>query len=140
MSGILHLYFTILIDPNYMVPSKTKDENVFDALKTNKSTNENLDGMKKAWRWLADVLNMSPRPNITAEMLAIFLKCCGYRLQLTYGKQFHKIIQICSQDFFELIKLIPNDKQSAASVGRLKNVFDQYNSNNRKFQEWKRVN
>jgi hypothetical protein len=118
MSGVCHLYFTYLISVDRAIENK-------------------FHGMKKAWTWLSDVLNMTPRANITAEMLAIYFKCCGYRMQLTYGKQFRKLIKICHEDYLKLIESIPADKQSGASVGRLKSVFEQYFKQNSNFVEWK---
>ena len=119
MNGVMYLYFTLLIN---------MDEK-----------NSAEDGLKKAWTWLANVLNMTPRPEITAEMLTIFFKCCGYSLQKAYGNQFIKMVRISSGDFFQLIKSIPIEKQSGASVGRLQTIFDQFNKTGR-FAEWKKDN
>ena len=117
MSGVLHLYFTLLMSL------------------TNR--NSSTDGAKRAWNWLADTLNMTPRPEITAEMLTVFFKCCGYQMQRIYGGQFVKLVKICIDDFMQLIKSIPNEKQSAASVGRLQSIFDQF-LKSRQFPEWKK--
>jgi len=124
MNGVLHLYFTLLVNTS----------NFKNASQISTSTNHFSNGYKKAWQWLSDVLNLTPRPDMTAEMLAIFFKCCGYQLQIIYGKQFLKLISVCSDDFFQLIKSIP--KQSGASIGRLQTVFDDY-KRHRQFAEWK---
>jgi hypothetical protein len=116
MSGVLHLYFTLLM--NY------------------ESLGACFDGPRRAWHWIVDVLNLTPRPNITAEMLAIFFKCCGYRMQRVYGRQFGKLINVCSNEFMQLIKSIPEEKQSNASVGRLETILEHYYKN-RTFPEWK---
>lgn len=108
MSGVAHLYFTLLIIANNLT---------------------NLNGyfcLKRAWQWLVDVLNMSPRPNTTAEMLAIYFKCCGYQMQVTYGRQFYKLVDICMNDYFKMIQSIPSDKQSGAAVGRLQTIFGDF--------------
>ncbi len=115
MSGVLYLYFTLLVE--------------------NKSTESSLN-LKKCWQWISDVLNLTPRPNITAEILTVFFKCCGYKLQATYGKQFVKLINVCANEFFELIRLLPSEKQSGASIGRLQSMIDQFKRSNR-FPEWK---
>ena len=120
MSGVLHLYFTLLISME-------------------KSHVQSKLGLKAAWQWFSDVLNLSPRPNITAEMITIFLKCCGYHMQLVYGKQFIKMVHVFEREFFELIKSLPKEKQSGASIGRLQTVLDQFKKNNR-FPEWANVN
>ena len=80
MTGVLHLYFTILIHPDYK------------------------DGLRDAWAWLSDVLNMKPRPNITAHMLAIFFKCCGFQLQKIYQLQFKKIVNLFINQYLPHLK------------------------------------
>ncbi len=95
-----------------------------------------FDGPRRAWSWIVDTLNMTPRANITAEMLAIFFKCCGYQLQRVYGRQFGKIVNLCSNEYMQLVKSIPAEKQSNASVGRLETILEQYYKN-RTFPEWK---
>jgi nucleoporin GLE1 len=120
MSGVLNLYFTFLMQCNY-----------------EKNNINNFDGLKIAWKWLTDLLNMTPRPNITAEALCIFLKCCGYQMHKAYNKQFIKLIKICSSDYLKLIELIPPELQSGACVGRLKSVFESFRTNNY-FIEWKK--
>ena len=117
MTGVLYLYFTLLMTLN--------------------TKNSGIDGMKKAWNWLADVLNMTPRPEITGEMLTVFFKCCGYHLKKVYGQQFLKMVKICSDDFMSMIKSIPLEKQSNASSGRLQTVLDQF-AKTRQFIEWKK--
>ena len=128
MNGVLHLYFTLLMNTTSMRAGVLPQGPI--------STNHFTNGYKKAWQWLSDVLNMTPRPDITAEMLAIFFKCCGFQMQRAYGKQFLKLTHTCSTDFLQLIKTIPSNKQSGASIGRLEAVFDEY-KRNRQFSEWK---
>ncbi len=122
MSGVLHLYFTLLMLCNY----EKKISNI-----------KNFDGLKMAWKWISDILNMTPRPNITAEALCIFFKCCGFQLHKAYNKQFLKLVNICSTDYLKLIELIPSELQTRASLGRLKNTFESFRKNNY-FIEWKK--
>ncbi len=119
MSGVLHLYFTLLM---------TVDNSVGATI-----------GLGTAWQWLAGVLNLAPRPNLTAEMLTIFFKCCGYKMQAYYGKQFSKLANVCVREFLELINSIPKEKQSGASIGRLDSVMEQFRKFNR-FAEWRNTN
>ncbi|CAF0786394.1 unnamed protein product [Brachionus calyciflorus] len=92
--------------------------------------------IKKAWQFLADVLNMTPRPEITAEMLTVFFKCTGYQLQNVYGKQFSKLVITFQTDYLKLIKSIKSDKQSEAAVW---SILDEFLKNG-KFSEWKKPN
>jgi hypothetical protein len=117
MSGVLHLYFTLLMSYESLPPGC-------------------MEGPKRAWRWLVDVLNMTPRANITAEMLAIFFKCCGLRMQRVYGKQFGKLVNLCAGEYMQLIKSIPEERQSNAAVGRLETILEEYYKK-RTFPEWK---
>lgn len=114
MNGVFYLYFTLLI-----------------------SGNTTYFSVKRAWQWLADVLNMAPRPNITAEMLTIFFKCCGYILQKIYKKQFIKMVNIFKTEYLKLIQSISPEKQSNAAVGRLTNILDQFQQNGY-FYQWKK--
>lgn len=45
-----------------------------------------------AWRWIADVLNLPPRPNITAVLLRVFLDEAGLVMLRAYGTQFLKLV------------------------------------------------
>ena len=125
MNGIMHFYFTLLINQpsNPSAPS----ESIFF----------NNNGLKRAWRWLSDVLNMTPRPDMTAEMLMVFFKCCGFALQRAYGQQFLKLFHTCFTDYLQLIKAIPSELQGGAYVGRLDSFYERHRRTNR-FIEWKR--
>ena len=125
MNGIMHLYFTLLITetPNQAAPS---DSLVF-----------NGNGLKRAWQWLSDVLNMTPRPNMTAEMLMIYFKCCGRAMKRAYGQQFLKLVHACFAEYLQLIKAIPSEQQTGAYVGRLEAFNEKFRRTNQ-FPEWKR--
>jgi len=125
MSGVLHLYFTLLVQLN-----ATNIEL--------KSGSESESGGKLAWQWISDMLNMTPRPNTTPEALTIFFKCCGHMLHVLYGNQFLKLVATVSTDYMSLIESMPGELQSAASVGRLKALLDEFKKNGNRFAEWKR--
>ena len=82
---------------------------------------------------------MTPRPNTTAEMLAIYFKCTGYQQQKVYGKQFVKLVEITQNDYLNLIRSISSDKQTEAAVGRLQSILNEYKKYGR-FNEWKKPN
>ncbi len=83
MSGVLHFYFTLLI-------SITKNKNMESKL-----------GFKRAWQWISDVLNLTPRPNVTAEILTIFFKCCGHQLQYLKCFKFNLFLEIYLFSYFK---------------------------------------
>ena len=113
MSGIMNLYFTILIHPDYK------------------------NGMKEAWCWLSDVLNMKPRVNITADMLTMFFKCCGYQLHKIYNNQFKKLISLCMKQVIPFLNSNKSENVDMARLGRLSLTLDEYFKNGH-FNEWKK--
>lgn len=46
-----------------------------------------------AWLWIADVLNLPSRPNITSMLIRVFLDEAGDSMLKEYGKQFIKVIE-----------------------------------------------
>ncbi|GIY16378.1 nucleoporin GLE1 [Caerostris extrusa] len=63
-------------------------------------------GLVCGWKWLARIINLEPRPDITATVLFDFLDVAGHSLQKVYGKQFKKIIHILCKEFFPKIKQV----------------------------------
>jgi hypothetical protein len=113
MSGIMNLYFTILINPDYK------------------------NGMKEAWCWISDTLNLEPKMNITAEMLTIFFKCCGYQLQKVYSNQFKKLITLCRKHTVQTLQFNKSSDVDHARLGRLNLILGDYIKNGY-FPEWKK--
>ncbi|CAL1268841.1 unnamed protein product [Larinioides sclopetarius] len=89
MSGYVRLYAAIIVAP---LPADVKDAHPH--------------GLAWGWRWLSRILNLEPRPDITATVLYDFLDVTGHSLQKVYGKQFKKIIHILCKDFFPKIKQV----------------------------------
>ncbi len=114
MNGILMLYFTLLLLPEYQVNG----------------------GIDLAWTWLSDVLNMKPRANITTIMLTVFFKCCGYVFQRMYMKQFIKIVDFCINIYLPMVYKL-GDSQNKANTGRLELILNEYKRNG-SFTEWKK--
>ncbi|CAF3532030.1 unnamed protein product [Adineta steineri] len=50
------------------------------------------DGSTFVWTWCSDVLNLPPRPDLTALLLRVFLQEAGDMMIKTYPPQFQKII------------------------------------------------
>ncbi|GBO26096.1 Nucleoporin GLE1, partial [Araneus ventricosus] len=89
MSGYVRLYAAIIVAP---LPANVKDAHPH--------------GLAWGWKWLSRILNLEPRPDITATVLYDFLDVTGHSLQTVYGKQFKKIIHILCKDFFPKIKQV----------------------------------
>ena len=63
-------------------------------------------GMSQAWRWLASILNLEPRVDISATVLHTFLETTGHTMQTVYGKQFKKIISFILDNYMPALKVI----------------------------------
>lgn len=70
--------------------------------------------MDEAWKWLARLLNLTPR-RITATLLITFLEVTGDALLKTYGRQARKLFLFILQGY---IPMLP--KESVAHTTRLK--------------------
>ena len=66
-------------------------------------------GLQNGWRFLASILNLKPRVEITATILYDFLDVTGHRLSQAYGKQFIKMIHLLCTDYFTLIRNVTPD-------------------------------
>ncbi|GLV34575.1 Gle1 RNA export mediator [Carabus blaptoides fortunei] len=75
MSGTVRLYAAITIS----------------SLKRNQH-GQHPHGLIYAWRWIANILNLEPRVDITATCLFEFLEVTGSSMQAAYGGQFQKIL------------------------------------------------
>ncbi len=113
MNGILMLYFTLLLYPDYQSM-----------------------GVDTAWKWLSDVLNMKPRNDITTIMLTVFFKCCGYKFQKLYTNQFSKIVDYCNSIYLPLVYSL-GESQNKANTGRLELLLNDYRRHGY-FAEWKK--
>jgi hypothetical protein len=73
-----------------------------------------------AWKWMADVLNLTPRPNITAMVLRIFLDEAGQSMMKVYSTQFLKITQAVGSQFIPKLGKETGDDQ----IARLRLALD----------------
>ncbi|OAD59372.1 Nucleoporin GLE1 [Eufriesea mexicana] len=86
MSGLMRLYASITIT--------TQRKGV------NKS---NPHGLQNAWRWLAAILNIEPRKEVSdlcATLLLDMFEVAGSTLWVAYPKQFHKLLILLSEEYY----------------------------------------
>ncbi len=103
MTGIMRLYASIMVAP----PLR----------------GQHPHGVENAWRWLTEVMNLEPRPDITATMIFDLLEVTGNALLKCYGKQFVKLIQLFRADFVpKIVKVTPEG--SGGPIRRLENFMD----------------
>lgn len=74
-----------------------------------------------AWRWIADIVNLLPRPQITAILLRVFLEEAGQKMRQTYGIQFVKILEFIQTKYLTFLE----KETSADQMSRLKMTLQQ---------------
>lgn len=99
MSGLIRLYAAVIQSP--LPPGVSKHPY----------------GLAKGWQWIAELLNMNPRPDITTTILHNFLEVAGHEMMNFYKKQFEKILFVICHDFYPKLEAATKDK---ASLARLK--------------------
>lgn len=76
MSGTMRLYTAMIIC----------------RLKRNHQGKMHPFGIINGWQWIASILNLEPKVDITATMIYEFLEVAGYVMKNSYGKQFDKLL------------------------------------------------
>ena len=97
MSGMIRLYAAIMVTsappPGGHAPNKTAPA-------------AHPHGIEHAWVWLTSLVNLEPRPDITATVLYDILYVTGHALLNKYGKQFKKLQQMIMNTFLPKIKAV----------------------------------
>lgn len=57
------------------------------------SSTSHPHGIEHAWSWLGHMVNVEPRPDITATVLHEFLIVAGHTLSQVYRRQFVKLVE-----------------------------------------------
>lgn len=73
-------------------------------------------GLNQGWRWLAQILNMEPLPELTATLLYDFLDVCGNALMRQYQLQFWKMILLLQEDYLARIEAITSPGQRGSLI------------------------
>lgn len=79
--------------------------------------------MSIAWRWIADILNMDPRPQITAILLRVFLDEAGKKMLQVYGRQFLKLIDLMEKTYLSRLESVTTPDQ----MSRLRTTLQTWN-------------
>ncbi|KAB0803928.1 hypothetical protein PPYR_00898 [Photinus pyralis] len=103
MAGIMRLYAAIIITR----PKKGQ---------------RNLHGISEGWRWLSAILNLEPKPDITATLLLEFFETAGSTMGIAYGTSFRKLMKFVCSVYFPSIQKI--DK--GGPVSRLELLLQDY--------------
>lgn len=74
-------------------------------IQTNLSQNH-PHGIRHAWKWLSRILNMPPRPVITAAVLHAFISVTAHKMYIVYKKQFAKLLSFVANRYIPLIEKV----------------------------------
>lgn len=69
-------------------------------------TSPNPHGLDHGWRWLCNILNLDPQPDICATLIYETLKVAGHAMIQTYGKQFFKLLFFMQRQYFPKLNQI----------------------------------
>ena len=91
VSGFTRLYAAIVVSP----PPPTSG--------SHSASSAHPHGIEHAWSWLAHMVNVAPRPDVTATVLHEFLAVAGHSLARVYRRQFVKLVQVVLDDYLPRI-------------------------------------
>ncbi|XP_052891446.1 mRNA export factor Gle1 [Anopheles moucheti] len=106
MSGLARLYAAVIIT----VPRKD-------------DATPHPHGLEYGWRWLTNILNRFPQPDICATLIAEFLQTAGSDLHAAYGKQFIKVLQVLQGDYMTALNRIDTGGPKARLEGLIKKIL-----------------
>ena len=92
MSGVVRLYAAVIVS----IPRVRQQE-------------PHPFGLQNGWTCLAAIVNLTPRPEITATVLLNFLEVAGHRLLNAYGKQFIKLLDLVCTEYMTAIRKVTPD-------------------------------
>jgi len=79
-------------------------------------------GIEHAWTWLGHMVNVEPRPDVTATVLHEFLAVAGHSLSQTYRRQFTKLVETVFSEYLPRIAAVSTSPASGP-VSRLESLL-----------------
>lgn len=79
-------------------------------------------GIHNGWKWLSRVMNLEPRPDITATVLLDFLRVGGHAMQNAYGRSFQRLLATLVREFLPKIQGV---SAMRAPVSRLETFLEE---------------
>uniref|UniRef100_A0A182N9Q8 mRNA export factor GLE1 n=1 Tax=Anopheles dirus TaxID=7168 RepID=A0A182N9Q8_9DIPT len=80
-------------------------------------------GLEYGWRWLTNILNRFPQPDICATLIAEFLQTAGADLHAAYGKQFLKVLRVLQGDYMTTLNRIDTGGPKARLEGLITKIL-----------------
>ena len=108
MSGLSRLYAALMV-------SSPPPSNLIQAA-------AHPHGIEHAWTWLGRMVNVKPRPDITATVLHEFMAVAGHSLSAAYRRQFTKLIQAAFTDYLPHVAAVSTSPASGP-VSRLESLL-----------------
>uniref|UniRef100_A0A182PKA1 mRNA export factor GLE1 n=1 Tax=Anopheles epiroticus TaxID=199890 RepID=A0A182PKA1_9DIPT len=106
MSGLARLYAAVIVT----VPRKD-------------DPTPHPHGLEFGWRWLTNILNRFPQPDICATLIAEFLQTAGSELHAAYGKQFLKVLRVLQGDYMGALNRIDTGGPKARLEGLIAKIL-----------------
>ncbi|XP_049539794.1 mRNA export factor Gle1 [Anopheles darlingi] len=80
-------------------------------------------GLEYGWRWLTNILNRFPQPDICATLICEFLQTAGADLHAAYGKQFLKVLRVLQGDYMTALNKIDTGGPKARLEGLIAQIL-----------------
>ncbi|XP_055627521.1 mRNA export factor Gle1 [Toxorhynchites rutilus septentrionalis] len=74
-------------------------------------------GLEYGWKWLCNILNLGPLPDICATLITEMLQTTGGMLWATYGKQFVKLLRLMQEQYLPALKKVDEGGPKARLEG-----------------------
>uniref|UniRef100_A0A182JJF9 mRNA export factor GLE1 n=1 Tax=Anopheles atroparvus TaxID=41427 RepID=A0A182JJF9_ANOAO len=80
-------------------------------------------GLEYGWRWLANMLNLPPAPEITPTLMVEFLQTAGADLHVAYGAQFMKALRALHGVYLKNLSRVDTGGPMARLVGLMEQIM-----------------
>lgn len=71
--------------------------------------------IEHGWIWFTRLMNLEPRPSVTATMIFDFLEVAGHALMKRFGKQFQKVLlTLCRELMPKILEVTPANSKAGA--------------------------
>lgn len=72
-------------------------------------------GIEHGWIWFTRLMNLEPRPSVTATVIFDFLEVAGHAMMKRFGKQFQKVLlTLCQELMPKILQVTPPDSKAGA--------------------------
>ncbi|XP_053675953.1 mRNA export factor Gle1 [Anopheles nili] len=108
MSGLARLYAAIIVT----IPRKD-------------DPTPHPHGIECGWRWLTNILNRFPQPDICATLIVEFLQTAGADMHAVYGNQFFKVLRVLQGDYLGALNRIDTGGPKARLEGLIAKILSE---------------